>query len=205
MSSSPHRSTETDRAPVVAPQEILVPWPEHLSLLLPVLRLSELAAMSKILELIRDREICRFEPGQIVMERGSPTDRLYVLIHGTVEVVKDDVRVSTISEAGATFGEISVLLEGDHTATVRALTPCSFHVLENPRELLQTSPLICFHVCVLLARRLDSLTRYLVDVKRQFEGHGHIGMVDPDPASAHVGCGAGELLFQVGADRKSVV
>jgi len=134
--------------------------------------------MSNILELIRHHEVCRFEPGQIVMERGSQTDRLYVLIHGKVEVVKDDIRVSTISEAGATFGEISVLLEGDHTATVRALTPCSFHILENPRELLQTSPLLCFHVCVLLARRLDSLTRYLVDVKQQFEGHDHIGMVD---------------------------
>jgi CRP-like cAMP-binding protein len=127
---------------------------------------------------MQDREVRRFEPGQIVMEQGAQTHRLYVLIEGKVEVVKDGVRVSMISEAGATFGEIAVLLEGNHTTTVRALTPCSFHVMENPRQLLQTSPPICFHVCVLLARRLDSLTRYLVDVKRQFEGHDHIGMVD---------------------------
>ena len=37
---------------------------------------------------------------------------------------------------------------------------------------------MCLHVCELLARRLDSLNNYLVDVKRQFEGHDHIGMVD---------------------------
>jgi CRP/FNR family transcriptional regulator, cyclic AMP receptor protein len=134
--------------------------------------------MSKILQLIQDHEVRRFEPGQIVMEQGAQTNRLYVLIDGKVEVVKDDVRVSTIAEAGATFGEIAVLLKSNHTAMVRALTPCSFHVIENPQELLQTSPAICFHVCVLLARRLDSLTRYLVDVKQQFEGHDHIGMVD---------------------------
>jgi CRP-like cAMP-binding protein len=134
--------------------------------------------MSKILQLIQDREVLRFEPGQIVMAQGAQTHRLYVLIDGKVEVVKDDVRISTISEAGATFGEVSVLLKTNHSATVRALTPCSFHVLENPRELLQTSPPICFHICVLLASRLDSLTRYLVDVKQQFEGHDHIGMVD---------------------------
>ena len=134
--------------------------------------------MSKILQLIQDREVQRFEPGQILIEQGAQTNRVFVLIDGKIEVVKDNVRISTVSEAGAIFGEISVLLNGKHTATVRALTPCSFHVLENPRELLQTSPLICFHVCVLLARRLDSLTRYLVDVKRQFEGHDHIGMVD---------------------------
>jgi CRP/FNR family cyclic AMP-dependent transcriptional regulator len=147
-------------------------------ILLGARRLSELAAMSEILQLIQDREVGRFEAGQIVMEQCAETHRLYVLIEGEVEVMKDGVRVSTISEAGATFGEMSVLLQGTHTATVRALTACSFHVIENPRELLQTSPRICFHVCVLLARRLDSLTRYLVDVKRQFEGHDHIGMVD---------------------------
>jgi CRP/FNR family transcriptional regulator, cyclic AMP receptor protein len=134
--------------------------------------------MSEILQLIQDREVRQFEPGQVVMEQGAQTHRLYVLIGGTIEVVKDGVRVSTISEPGATFGEISVLLKSNHTAMVRALTPSSFHILENPRELLQTSPAICFHVCVLLARRLDSLTRYLVDVKQQFEGHDHIGMVD---------------------------
>src|SRR6185436_1820988 len=135
-------------------------------------------AMSKILELIRDREVCRFEPGQIVLEQGTRKHHLYVLIQGTVEVVKDDVQVATTTEPGAVFGEISVLLDGNHTATVRALTACSFHKVENPRELLQTSPPICFHVCLLLARRLDALNRYLVDVKHQFEGHDHIGMVD---------------------------
>ena len=88
--------------------------------------------MSKILELIQDREVRRFEPGEIVMENGAQTHRLYVLIDGKVEVVKDDVRVSTISEAGATFGEISVLLEGNHTATVRALTPVSYTHLTLP-------------------------------------------------------------------------
>ena len=70
--------------------------------------------MSRILELIRDREVRRFEPGQIVMGTGAQTHCLYVLIDGKVEVVKDDVRVSTISEPGATFGEISALLGGDH-------------------------------------------------------------------------------------------
>lgn len=134
--------------------------------------------MSEILSLIQDSEVHRFEPSQIVMEQGAQTHRLYILIDGKVEVVKDDVGIATISETGATFGELSVLLQGKHTATVRALTPCSFHVLEKPLELLQSSPAICYHVCVLLARRLDTLTRYLVDVKQQFEGHDHIGMVD---------------------------
>jgi hypothetical protein len=56
--------------------------------------------------------------------------------------------------------------------------PSSFYVVENPQELLKSSPAICLHVCELLARRLDALNKYLVDVKQQFEGHDHIGMVD---------------------------
>lgn len=134
--------------------------------------------MAAILQLMQDREVCRFEIGQTILEQGGRTGRLYFLIEGEVEVVKDGVRVSTISQPGAAFGEIAALLEGDHTATVRALAPCAFFVIENARETLRTSPPICFHVCELLARRLDALTRYLVDVKQQFQGHDHIGMVD---------------------------
>jgi CRP-like cAMP-binding protein len=134
--------------------------------------------VSAILQLLEGREVRRFDPGQVIMEQGGRTRRLFFLIEGTVEVVKDGVRVSTISQAGATFGEISALLEADHSAMVRALTPCAFYSVSEPRELLRTSPAISFHVCELLARRLDTLTKYLVDVKQQFQGHDHIGMVD---------------------------
>ena len=34
------------------------------------------------------------------------------------------------------------------------------------------------HVAELLARRIDTLNRYLIDVKNQYEGHDHLGMVD---------------------------
>jgi CRP/FNR family cyclic AMP-dependent transcriptional regulator len=37
---------------------------------------------------------------------------------------------------------------------------------------------VTLHICELLARRLDALNKYLVDVKQQFEGHDHLGMVD---------------------------
>jgi len=33
-------------------------------------------------------------------------------------------------------------------------------------------------VARLLARRLDFLSKYLIDVKRHYEGHDHLGMVD---------------------------
>ena len=134
--------------------------------------------MSAVLDLFRGQEISRFAPGQIVIQQGEQTKRLYFLIEGDVEVLKDDVRVATASQPGAVFGEMSMLLGGPHTATVRATKLSSFYVVENPREFLNNSPAACLHVCDLLARRIDALNRYLVDVKHQFEGHGHLGMVD---------------------------
>ena len=71
-----------------------------------------------------------------------------------------------------------MLLKGPHTATVKAIQTCTFHVVENPREFLSQSPAACLHVCDLLAHRIDALNRYLVNVKHQFEGHDHLGMVD---------------------------
>ena len=134
--------------------------------------------MASILELIQGGELRRFDAGQMVIEQGGKTGLLFFLVEGAVEVLKDGVTVAKSSQPGAVFGELSALLGGNHTATVRALQPCEFHVVQNPREFLELSPLVCLHVCELIARRLDALNKYLVDVKRQYEGHEHLGMVD---------------------------
>jgi CRP/FNR family cyclic AMP-dependent transcriptional regulator len=134
--------------------------------------------MSSILEQIDGGEVLHFDTGEVVILQGERTNLLFFLIEGTVEVVKDGVQVARASQPGAVFGELSALLGGNHTATVRALGPCSFHVVQNPRQFLQASPIVCLHVCELVARRLDAVNKYLVDVKQQFDGHEHLGMVD---------------------------
>lgn len=131
-----------------------------------------------MLELLQGREVRRFETGEVVLQQGETTGQLYFLIEGAVEVLKDDVVVATASQPGVVFGEMAALLGGAHTATVRAVRPCAFHIVEHPREFLRAEPDACLFVCKLLASRLDSLNRYLVDVKHQFEGHDHLGMVD---------------------------
>lgn len=112
------------------------------------------------------------------MEQGGADKILLVLISGEVEILRDDVRMAKASEPGAFFGEMSVLLDSPHTATVRALKPCSFAIIGNPGEFLASSAEASLHVARLLARRLDALNKYLVDVKAQYEGHDHLGMVD---------------------------
>jgi len=54
----------------------------------------------------------------------------------------------------------------------------AFVVIDKPREFLVSHPEAALYVAELLARRLDSLNKYLIDVKGQYEGHDHLGMVD---------------------------
>jgi CRP-like cAMP-binding protein len=71
-----------------------------------------------------------------------------------------------------------VLLNRPHTATVRATSPVGVFVFEDAESFLRSHPEIAFLLGQLLAERMNAATTYLVDLKRQFEGHGnHLGMV----------------------------
>ena len=133
---------------------------------------------SALLDSLHGRQTRSFQPGDVILREGVSSGYLYVLKSGSVEILKDDVPVALASQPGAVFGEMAVLLGTAHTATVRAVTACDFLVVDDPRAFLTSSPEWCLHICELLARRLDSLNNYLVDVKRQFEGNDHLGMVD---------------------------
>ncbi len=117
--------------------------------------------------------------GDTLLEENSETDALYFLASGGVEVLKDGVQIAEVREMGAVFGEMSVLLDTPHTATVRALDAAEVFVAEHPAAFLRDHSDVMFYVAEILARRLNALNRYLVDVKRQFGDQGdHLAMLD---------------------------
>jgi CRP-like cAMP-binding protein len=135
--------------------------------------------MSHMLESCRALPQRDYKVGEEVIHEGQSTGHLYVLVEGKVEICKGDVQVSRVSEPGAVFGEMSVLLNQPHMATVKCLTDCKFLEAENARQFLDAHPEVTVIVAEMLARRLSSLTRYLVDLKHQFEDQkDHLSMVD---------------------------
>jgi CRP-like cAMP-binding protein len=136
------------------------------------------AAMASILDQIKEYPARRYEAGEIVLEQGTTTGKLFFLAEGAVEIVKDGVRVVVARETGAVFGEMSAFLQAPHAATVRAVEPCVFHEVGDARQALETDPALCFHVCGIMAHRLEALIGYLVNVKQQYEGHDHVAMVE---------------------------
>lgn len=112
------------------------------------------------------------------MPEGTTSGHLYVLKDGMVEVLRGDTQVATVGEPGALFGEMSVLLNRTHTATVRTMTPCTLYVFDDAASFLRSNPEIAYHVAKLIAGRLNAATSYLADIKQQFEDRtDHLGMV----------------------------
>src|SRR3981189_3991750 len=78
--------------------------------------------------------------GAEVLHEGGTTGHLYVLIEGRLEVVKGDTVVAIITEPGAVLGEMSVLLDQPHTATVRAATASTIHEIGDAASFLHKQP-----------------------------------------------------------------
>jgi CRP/FNR family cyclic AMP-dependent transcriptional regulator len=117
--------------------------------------------MPSVLEVLRGYPVRSYAVGEAVLTQGDRTGLLYVLVSGSVVVMKDDVEVARVSDPGAIFGDLSALLDVPHTASVCALRESAFHVVAEPRTFLNQHPAVCLQLCQLLARRLDSLNKYL--------------------------------------------
>jgi CRP/FNR family transcriptional regulator, cyclic AMP receptor protein len=122
--------------------------------------------------------------GTVLLSEGTKSGRIYILDEGTLEVARGETQVAVVSERGSIFGEMSLLLDSAHTATVRAVTPAVLYEFIDGAEFLRSDPETALLVARLLAQRLYSATTYLVDLKRQYAGHGtHLAMVSEVLAS----------------------
>ena len=67
-----------------------------------------------------------YEPGQAIYRQGDPADAFYVIVRGTVQVVRDEggqeTELGRLKE-GESFGEAALLQHRRRSATVRALEP----------------------------------------------------------------------------------
>ena len=134
--------------------------------------------MGSILETCASAPRQQFAPGAVLLLEGERSGRLYILAEGSVEILRGETQVALVDEVGSVFGEMSVLLDRPHTATVRAASPVGAFVVEDAASFLKSNPEIAFSLGRILAEGLNAATGYLADLKRQFEGQrNHLGMV----------------------------
>lgn len=105
-------------------------------------------------------EIETFREGELIVEDGTPSDALYLILSGRVEVVKGARSLSTL-EAGEFFGEMSLVEPVPRSASVLAaensfLFRLPYFELQN---LLESDPHAFNAMFVMLVRTLSERLR----------------------------------------------
>ena len=122
--------------------------------LLAQLSLEQLEAVAQL------TEEAEYLPGELIVREGEPGDRLYLLLEGSVRVVKghgtpQELELRTL-EAVDYFGEMAVLADEPRSATIVAASPARLLSLdgESLRELIREHPDVSFSIFRVLTARL---------------------------------------------------
>jgi CRP-like cAMP-binding protein len=135
--------------------------------------------MSTIFDYCKDLPTVTLNEGDILLKEGDKSNKFYILIDGECEILRGDFRINKVSEPGSMLGEMSILLNNPHMATVKSTKTTELYVVNDATDFLKSNTDITFHLAKALALRLNGVTSYLMDIKAQFEGSkDHFGMVD---------------------------
>ena len=119
-----------------------------------------------------------YEAGDVIIEEGGRSGALFFLKEGTVRISRGGIALAEISDAGALLGEVSVLLDRPNIVRVEAVGRVVFHVAENAESFLLAHPEVNLLITRWVARKVDAMSCYLVDLKEQYgDEAGHLGMV----------------------------
>jgi CRP-like cAMP-binding protein len=112
--------------------------------------------------------------GTIVMREGEKVDGFFLLLTGIVDILKarsdGGEQVINTVQGPTMLGEMSLLGDLPHSATVRAQTDCELYVLTRPQftRLLQGDSIAAYKLVVsiaeVLARRLYRMDEKLLEV-----------------------------------------
>lgn len=113
-----------------------------------------------------------FQPGQIIFQEGSTGRELYLIVEGTIEVVKGHGADETILARhgpGDFFGEMSFIEDNPRFATIRALEPTQLLEFseQNLRSVLLRQPQLLYGMVQELSARLRRADIQMIDDLRR--------------------------------------
>lgn len=111
--------------------------------------------------------LVKYRSEEDVLHAGSKTGRLLILKSGAVAIIKDGIQIGRVDEPGAFLGELSALLDQPHNADVRTLEESQFYIADA--ALFEKNPISLLYVARVLARRLDAVTKGLVELRKQLQ------------------------------------
>ena len=133
--------------------------------------------MTRMLELTSHLPEITVQAGHELCTEGTSSGQIWVLLDGSLKVMKSGTQVNVIEMPGAVIGEIAVMLDRGASASVVAETPCRLRVADDGAAFLRSDPEIGAFVATGLAQRLDIVTTYLADLKNQYGDPPGLAMV----------------------------
>lgn len=115
------------------------------------------------------------EPGDPVVTEGAEATRIFILLSGELEVVKDGDILTVLSSIGDIFGELAVLEDETRSATVVARTKAICLAVDQKflEHMMPKEENASFYAALyefitkLLARRLVVTSEYLATVDKE--------------------------------------
>ena len=114
--------------------------------------------------------LVKYRADEYVLHAESKTGRFLILQSGAVAIIKNGIQIARVDEPGAFLGELSALLDQPHNADVVTLEESQFYIADA--KLFEKNPISVFFVAKVLARRLDGVTKGLVELRKQMQA-GH--------------------------------
>lgn len=116
-----------------------------------------------------NKRFVEYEPGQVVMKEGTLGEGLFILMQGNLEVLVKGVKVAEISAKGSYVGEIASLLRCRRIATVKAVTPCKFLIVENITRYFEENASAALAIAQTLAARIMDMNSKIVGYQCEIE------------------------------------
>jgi CRP-like cAMP-binding protein len=117
------------------------------------------------------------DPGDRVIEEGQDDARIFILLTGELEVVKDGGVIATIDQSGEIFGEVAMISGEKRSASVVSRTPTLCLVIDQQflNELKPEKTNASYYAALygflsrVLAGRLKQATARLAEHERELE------------------------------------
>ena len=96
-----------------------------------------------------------FHENEVIFEKGSEAETMYVIVEGSVQLYNDKKPLSTLA-TGECFGLLSLLDEGTRSASAKADTDCKLLGIKQGvfREILVKHPEAMTTLLSILAKRI---------------------------------------------------
>ena len=96
-----------------------------------------------------------FHEAEVIFEKGSEAETMYVIVDGSVQVYNDKKTLRTL-KSGECFGLLSLLDEGTRSASAKADTDCKLLGIKQVvfREILVKHPEVMTPLLSILAKRI---------------------------------------------------